>query len=138
MLDAFGSIRRDLRRYRLFEQLSAPWHGGMADIVRGMLIERRWCGVPAAEDPPSYEVYLENGIKTISVRPYALTVRIVADEPAAAEFGRLDAMIYSAARCFRLANDLRSVPVSAKRASSTGYRCATRIHDRRAGRQPGA
>jgi hypothetical protein len=80
MLDAFGSIRRDLRRYRLFEQLSAPW----------------------------------------------LTACIVADEPAAAaEFGRLDAMIYSAARCFRLANDLRSVPVSAKRASSTGCRCCS-------------
>ena len=109
MLAAFESIRCDLRRYRLFPQLSEPWHCGMADIVRGMLIERRWCGVPAAEDPPSYEVYLENGIKTISVRPYALTACVVADESAAAaEFGRLDAMIYRAARCFRLANDLRS------------------------------
>jgi hypothetical protein len=38
MLDAFGSIRRDLRRYRLFEQLSAPGHGGMACAVRSITL----------------------------------------------------------------------------------------------------
>jgi Terpene synthase family 2, C-terminal metal binding len=109
MLAAFGSIRCDLGRYPLFRQLSNAWYRGMADIIRGMLIERHWCGVLAAEDLPSYEVYLENGIKTISVRPYVLAGCAIAGEPAAAnEFGRLDAMIYSAARCFRLANDLRS------------------------------
>lgn len=121
MLDAFGSIRHDLRRYRLFKQLGAPWRGGMADIVRGMLTERHWCGVSAAEDPPSYYVYLENGIKTISVRPYALTACIVADDPAAAaEFRQLNAMIYCAARCFRLANDLRSDALERKEGKLNG------------------
>jgi hypothetical protein len=105
LIAAFESIRGDLRHYPLFGSLGAEWHRGMAGIVRGMLTEREWHD----ENPPSFELYLENGIKTISMRPYALTACVVADEPtAAAVFRWLDPMIYRAARCFRLANDLRS------------------------------
>src|SRR6266498_5523283 len=46
---------------------------------------------------------------TIALRPYTLTAAILAGEPAAVgELPALDPMICGAARCFRLANDLRS------------------------------
>lgn len=105
---AFGSIHHDLRRYPLYPLLGEGWRTGMTEIVRGMLLERRWSGMAPAEQP-SYEAYLDNATTTISVRPYTLTAAILADEPAAVGgLPALDPMIRAAARCFRLANDLRS------------------------------
>jgi hypothetical protein len=105
---AFGSIHHDLRRYQLYPSLGARWRTGMVEIVRGMLLERRWSGAAPA-DQPSYEAYLDNATATIAVRPYTLTAAILAGEPAAVgELPALDPMICGAARCFRLANDLRS------------------------------
>jgi hypothetical protein len=109
LLAAFGAIRRDLARYLLYPVLAATWRKGMVDVVAGMLTERRWAGAATAGEPPDYEEYLANGIRTIAVRPYTVTACIVAGEPAAAAgFARLDPAIHTAARCFRLANDLRS------------------------------
>ncbi|HEU4427090.1 MAG TPA: DeoR family transcriptional regulator [Pilimelia sp.] len=105
---AFGSVHHDLRGYPLYALLGEGWRTGMTDIVRGMLLERRWSGMAAA-DQPSYETYLDNATTTISVRPYTLTAAILAGEPAAVGgLPALDPMIRAAARCFRLANDLRS------------------------------
>jgi hypothetical protein len=105
---AFGSIHHDLRRYPLYPSLEARWRTGMVEIIRGMLLERRWsCAAPAQK--PSYQAYLDNATATIAVRPYTLTAAILAGEPAAVgELPALDPMIRAAARCFRLANDLRS------------------------------
>jgi hypothetical protein len=105
---ALGSIHHDLRRYPLYRSLGTRWRTGIVEIVRGMLLERRWSGAAPAEQP-SYEAYLDNATATIAVRPYTLTAAILAGEPAAVgELPALDSMIYAAARCFRLANDLRS------------------------------
>jgi hypothetical protein len=109
LLSAFDANRRDLARYPLFDCLGGAWDDGMAAIVRGMLVERRWHRALAAEDLPSYEAYLDNGMTTIAVRPYTITACVVGGERAAARaFDVLDPMILAAARCFRLANDLRS------------------------------
>jgi hypothetical protein len=81
----------------------------MRDIVRGMLVERGWSSLPCAGDLPDYATYLRTAMRTISMWPYTVTTCVVADElPAVAAFGRLDPLIRTAARCFRLANDLRS------------------------------
>jgi Terpene synthase family 2, C-terminal metal binding len=105
---ALGSIHDNLRRYPLYPALGARWQVGMADIVRGMLLEREWSSIPLNEQP-SYDAYLGNATTTIAVRPYTLTAAILAGEPAAiSELPALDPMIRAAARCFRLANDLRS------------------------------
>lgn len=109
LLPAFGSLRRDLGRYRLYRPLADAWRDGMHDIVTGMLTERRWHGALTPAELPSYQAYLENGIRTISMRPYTVTACVLADEPrAAAALDTLTPVIYAAARCFRLANDLRS------------------------------
>jgi Terpene synthase family 2, C-terminal metal binding len=109
LLAAFGALRRDLAPYPLYPMLAETWQKGTADVVDGMLAERRWAGAATTGEPPSYDEYLANGIKTIAVRPYTVTACIVAGEPAAAAgFARLDPAIQAAARCFRLANDLRS------------------------------
>jgi hypothetical protein len=109
LLAAFGSIHRDLRGYPVFGVLDEPWRRGMADIVQGMHTERRWHVGLTGAAVPSFEEYLKNGITTICVRPYTITACVVAGElAAAAGFGALDPMIRAAARCFRLANDLRS------------------------------
>jgi Terpene synthase family 2, C-terminal metal binding len=109
LLAAFGSIRDDLADYPLFQRLRGAWQRGMWDIVEGMLVERRWsAGLPAA-DAPDYATYLDNAMRTISMRPYTVTTCVVAgDVPAAADFARLEPLVTTAARCFRLANDLRS------------------------------
>ncbi|WP_422733489.1 terpene synthase family protein [Micromonospora sp. WMMD558] len=109
LLAAYGSIRGDLSRYPLYPRFARRWRAGMADIVRGMLRERRWSAAGTPADQPGYDTYLRNGMTTISVRPYTVTAAILADEPAAADsFAALDPVIDTAARCFRLANDLRS------------------------------
>jgi hypothetical protein len=109
LLAAFGSIHDDLRRYPLYPPLARRWRAGMAEIVRGMLRERRWSGARTPAEQPSYAAYLDNAMTTIAVRPYTVTAAILAGEPAAAErFDALDPVIRTAARCFRLANDLRS------------------------------
>jgi terpene synthase-like protein len=78
----------------------------MAEIVQGMLTERRWS---ISSSPPSFQAYLANGMTTIAVRPYTLTGCVLTGErDAVAAFETLDPMINAAARCFRLANDLRS------------------------------
>src|SRR6266511_2274226 len=74
---AFGSIHHDLRRYPLYPSLGARWRTGMVEIVRGMLLERRWSGAAPA-DQPSYEAYLDNATATIALRPYTLTAAILA------------------------------------------------------------
>jgi hypothetical protein len=102
---ALGSIHDALSSYPLFACLAGRWRTGMAGIVQGMLTERRW----SVSAPPAFQAYLANGMTTIAVRPYALTGCILAGEAgAAAGFETLDPMINAAARCFRLANDLRS------------------------------
>jgi hypothetical protein len=109
LLAAFGSIHDDLRRYPLYPPLSRRWRDGMAEIVRGMSRERRWSRARTPADQPSYATYLDNATTTIAVRPYTVTAAILADEPPAADlFAALDPVISTAARCFRLANDLRS------------------------------
>ncbi len=109
LLAAFGSIHDDLRRYPLYPPLAGRWRAGMAEIVRGMLRERRWSGAPTSAGEPSYAAYLDNAMTTIAVRPYTVTAAILAGESAAADrFDALDPVIRTAARCFRLANDLRS------------------------------
>jgi hypothetical protein len=109
LLAAFDANRRDLARYPLFDTLDGAWDDGMAEIVRGMLVERRWHQALATEDLPSYEAYLDNGMTTIAMRPYTVTACVVGGERAAARaFDMVDPMILAAARCFRLANDLRS------------------------------
>jgi hypothetical protein len=109
LLAAFGSIHDDLRRYPLYPPLAQRWRAGMAEIVRGMLRERRWSRARTPAEQPSYTTYLDNAITTIAVRPYTITAAILAGEPAAADrFDALDPVILTAARCFRLANDLRS------------------------------
>jgi hypothetical protein len=105
---ALGSIHGDLRRYLLYPALARRWQAGMAGIVRGMLLERQWSSTPRNRQP-SYHAYLGNATTTIAVRPYTLTAAILAGEPAAVSgLSALDPMIRAAARCFRLANDLRS------------------------------
>ncbi len=102
---ALGSIHAELSRFALFADLAAQWRAGMVGVVQGMLVERGWS--PAAS--PTFEEYLATGMTTIAVLPYAITACVLADEPgAAAAFDMLDPMIKAAARCFRLANDLRS------------------------------
>ncbi len=102
---ALGSIHNALLSYPLFACLASPWRTGMTEIVQGMLTERQW----SVSTPPTYQAYLANGMTTIAVRPYTLTGCILAGERgAAAAFETLDPMINAAARCFRLANDLRS------------------------------
>jgi hypothetical protein len=109
LLAAFGSIQSDLCRYPLYRPLSERWRAGMAEIVRGMAQERRWSRAPTPAEQPSYAAYLDNAMTTIAMRPYTITAAILADEPAAAErFAELDPVTRTAARCFRLANDLRS------------------------------
>lgn len=105
---ALGSIHGDLGRYPLYPALGARWRAGMAGMVRGMLLERDWSRAPLTGQP-SYGAYLRNATTTIAVLPYAITAAILAGEPAAiGEFSALEPMIRTAARCFRLANDLRS------------------------------
>jgi hypothetical protein len=102
---ALGSIHVALSSYPLFAGLASQWRTAMAEIVQGMLTERQW----SASVSPTFQAYLANGMTTIAVRPYALTACILADERgAAAAFETLGPMIDAAARCFRLANDLRS------------------------------
>ncbi len=105
---AFGSIHHELRRYALYRPLGARWRAGMVDIVRGMLHERRWSAATPAEQP-GYRAYLHNASVTIAVLPYTLTAAILVDEAQAVDhLSSLDPLIHAAARCFRLANDLRS------------------------------
>lgn len=102
---ALGSIHDALSRYPLFARLASQWRTGMAEIVSGMLTERQW----SVSTPPTFPAYLANGMATIAVRPYTLTACVLAGERgAAAAFETLDPVINAAARCFRLANDLRS------------------------------
>ena len=102
---ALGSIQRDLARYPLFAPMAERWRAGMAGVVRGMLVERRW----STGEPPSFEEYLDTATTTIAVRPYTVTACVLAGEPGAvAAFDALDPLIATAARCFRLANGLRS------------------------------
>ncbi len=102
---ALGSVHTALSRYPLFACLASQWRTGMAEIVQGMLTERQW----STSMPPTFQAYLANGMATIAVRPYTLTGCILAGErAAAAAFEALDPIINAAARCFRLANDLRS------------------------------
>lgn len=109
LLAALGSIRLDLARYPLSSRLGPAWRRAMSEVVAGMLVERRWHRGLATGDLPGYDAYLANALRTISVRPYALTACVLAGERAAAVyFDRLDPMIEASARCFRLANDIRS------------------------------
>jgi hypothetical protein len=109
LLAALGSIRLDLARYPLSPRLGPAWRRAMSEVVAGMLVERRWHAGLAHGDLPGYDGYLANALRTISVRPYAMTACVLAGERAAAvDFDRLDPMIEAAARCFRLANDIRS------------------------------
>ncbi len=109
LLAAFASIHDDLRGYPLYPPLARRWRAGMAEIVRGMLRERRWSRARTPAEQPSYAGYLDNAMTTIAVRPYTVTAAILAGEPAAVDgFDALDPVIRAAARCFRLANDLRS------------------------------
>lgn len=102
---ALGSVHRDLARYPLHAPMADRWRAGMAGVVRGMQRERRW----SAGGPPTFEEYLDTAMTTIAVRPYTVTACVLAGEPAAvAAFDALDPLIDAAARCFRLANDLRS------------------------------
>jgi hypothetical protein len=102
---ALGSIHHALSSYPLFPCLAGRWRAGMTGIVQGMLTERYW----SASTPPTFQAYLATGMTTIAVRPYTVTACVLAGDPAAAAaFGTLDPMISAAARCFRLANDLRS------------------------------
>src|SRR5436190_14408978 len=85
--------------------MAERWRAGMAGVVRGMLVERRW----STGEPPSFEEYLDTATTTIAVRPYTVTACVLAGEPGAvAAFDALDPLIATVARCFRLANDLRS------------------------------
>ena len=69
----------------------------------------RWPGLATPAEQPTYAAYLDNAMTTIAVRPYTVTAAILAGEPAAVDgFAGLDPVISTAARCFRLANDLRS------------------------------
>jgi hypothetical protein len=105
---ALGSIHDELRRYPLYPALGARWQLGMTGIVRGMLRERQWSSTPL-NTQPNYDTYLGNAATTIAVRPYTLTAAILAGEPAAvSSLPMLEPVIQTAARCFRLANDLRS------------------------------
>ena len=109
LLAAFATIGHDLRRYPLFAALQDAWDRAMLGVVQGMLMERHWSHAAAAGELPSYAAYLANGIQTISVRPYTLAVCTVASDPAPlGALPHLDPLIATAARCFRLANDLRS------------------------------
>jgi hypothetical protein len=102
---ALGSIRRDLSAYPLFARYADRWRTEMTDIVRAMALERRW----AVRPPSTLQAYLDTATTTISVRPYALTACVITGEPAApASFDTLGPPIRAAARCFRLANDMRS------------------------------
>ena len=105
---ALGSIHSDLGRYPLYPALGARWRAGMAGMVRGMLLERDWSRAPLTGQP-GYAAYLRNATITIAVLPCTVTAAILAGEPAAiGEFPVLEPMIRTAARCFRLANDLGS------------------------------
>jgi hypothetical protein len=109
LIAAFCSICRDIAQYPLYPPLHASWRRGMRDIVHGMLVERQWHTALSGSEFPRYETYLANGMRTISMRPYTVTACILADDPAAAaDFASLAPMISASARCFRLANDLRS------------------------------
>jgi hypothetical protein len=112
LLGAIGVLHRDLRAYPLYPVLGRRWRDGMVAIVRGMLRERRWNAIAAAQAPdgwPGYAEYLDNGIVTISVLPYTVTACILAGAATAGErLDELQPMVHAAARCFRLANDLRS------------------------------
>jgi Terpene synthase family 2, C-terminal metal binding len=125
---ALGSIHGELSRFPLFAGLAARWQAGMVGVVQGMLLERGW-NVAAS---PTFEEYLATGMTTIAVRPYTITACVLADEPAAAAaFDTLDPMIESTARCFRLANDLRS---EARERQEGKLNAVTLLHQAYAGR----
>jgi terpene synthase-like protein len=106
LLAAFGSVRAGLGRYPLYPTLHDAWRRAMADVVTGMRIERGWL---EAGSLPDYDTYLANGMVTIAMRPYTLVACALMDHvPALADLSALDPVIAAAARCFRLANDLRS------------------------------
>jgi hypothetical protein len=109
LLGAIGALHRELRAYPLYPLIGHRWRDGMTAIVRAMLRERQWSAGAAYGRWPSYQEYLDNGIVTIAMRPYTVTACILAGDAAAGErLDALDPMIRAAARCFRLANDLRS------------------------------
>jgi hypothetical protein len=114
LLEALRDIRDELARFELFAPLRPHLVQALASLLEGMRRELEWSArsraTPELPLPLSFEEYLEQGgIHTIGVLPvYECMLITMGDASIVSRLPHILSMGREAARCIRLANDLRS------------------------------
>jgi hypothetical protein len=105
-------IREELSKYPLFEPLREWWSSEVARLVEAM-VQEYWNGVRYRANGsaalPSLDEYVNCGLYSIGVTPWAIAMLIVLDDPSVEEhLDLIGEAIKNASAAVRLYNDLRS------------------------------
>ncbi|MEX2430978.1 MAG: terpene synthase family protein [Dehalococcoidia bacterium] len=112
MAAVLQEVRSDLASYPLFSQVEDRWATAACQTIQGMLVEQRWNAAyreQGAASLPTYDAYVENGLRSIGGPPHVWSALVTIGDPATPQsLSLLRRMERTACVCIRLANDLQS------------------------------
>ena len=108
-----GEIRKELSGYPLFKSLSAEWSTNVRLLIESGVRQYQYALEYEAHGPkalPTLDEYLQNGIYTIGIPWWALTLAIVLDDSSVMEhWGVMEEVARSTSAAVRLYNDVQSL-----------------------------